>query len=175
MAALPETLTPIPSIQSRMATREKGPMLPSPPTFAPIGQAVMESFSEGVVVFDTHGRMLYANHRARRLIDSLGDPAFVRGPALRERLVALGGRVRALKHGPTDLGEAIFLADGDHAKTLAERERQAIVDTLEVTGGRLAETARRLGISRTTLWRRLREYGLRPHGQKGHVQAARAS
>ena len=120
MAALPETLTPIPSIQSRMATREKGPMLPSPPTFAPIGQAVMESFSEGVVVFDTHGRMLYANHRARRLIDSLGDPAFVRGPALRERLVALGGRVRALKHGPTDLGEAIFLADGDHAKTLAE-------------------------------------------------------
>ena len=150
-------------------------MLPSPPTFAPIGQAVMESFSEGVVVFDTHGRMLYANHRARRLIDSLGDPAFARGPALRERLVALGGRVRALKHGPTDLGEAIFLADGDHAKTLAERERQAIVDTLELTGGRLAETARRLGISRTTLWRRLREYGLRPHGQKGHVPAARAS
>jgi len=150
-------------------------MLPSPLSFAPIGQAVMESFSEGVVVFDTHGRMLYANHRARRLIESLGDPAFLRGPALREHLVALGGRVRTLKHGPTDLGEAIFLADGDHAKTLAERERQAIVDTLEVTGGRLAETARRLGISRTTLWRRLREYGLRQQGEKGHVASARAS
>ncbi len=175
MTALAETLTPNPSMQSRMATREKSPMLPSPLSFAPIGQAVMESFSEGVVVFDTHGRMLYANHRARRLIESLGDPAFLRGPALREHLVALGGRVRTLKHGPTDLGEAIFLADGDHAKTLAERERQAIVDTLEVTGGRLAETARRLGISRTTLWRRLREYGLRQQGEKGHVASARAS
>src|SRR2546425_1202495 len=47
----------------------------------------------------------------------------------------------------------------------AGRERQAILDTLEVTHGKLAETARRLGISRTTLWRRLRAYGLRPNGQ----------
>src|SRR5256884_1759115 len=39
-----------------------------------------------------------------------------------------------------------------------------IFDTLEVTHGKLAETARRLGISRTTLWRRLRAYGLRPNG-----------
>ena len=35
------------------------------------------------------------------------------------------------------------------------------LDTLEATQGKLAETARRLGISRTTLWRRLREYGLK--------------
>jgi len=31
---------------------------------------------------------------------------------------------------------------------------------LEATSGRLAEAARRLGISRTTLWRRLKSYGL---------------
>jgi transcriptional regulator of acetoin/glycerol metabolism len=49
------------------------------------------------------------------------------------------------------------------AKTLAERERQAILDTLEGTSGKLAETARRLGISRTTLWRRLRAYGIDRH------------
>ncbi|HEU5260677.1 MAG TPA: helix-turn-helix domain-containing protein [Gemmatimonadales bacterium] len=130
----------------------------------------MESFGEAIVVFDSSGRMIYANERARRVIDGLGDPAFLRGAALRERLLALGGRARSLKHGAAELGEAIFLADRDRSKTLAERERQAIIETLEATQGKLAETARRLGISRTTLWRRLRAYGLRP----GEGQSTRA-
>ncbi|HXV87247.1 MAG TPA: helix-turn-helix domain-containing protein [Gemmatimonadales bacterium] len=43
--------------------------------------------------------------------------------------------------------------------TLALQERRAILERLESTGWRLAETARQLGISRTTLWRRLRAYG----------------
>src|SRR2546422_2518332 len=73
-----------------------------------------------------------------------------------------------------ELGEVVFLpgASGD-SPTLAERERQAILDTLEVTHGKLAETARRLGISRTTLWRRLRAYGLRPDGNGGSGAATR--
>jgi transcriptional regulator of acetoin/glycerol metabolism len=58
-------------------------------------------------------------------------------------------------------GEAVFLV-GDSAPTLAEQERQAILGALAATGGRLAEAARRLGISRTTLWRRLRAYGEPP-------------
>ena len=68
----------------------------------------------------------------------------------------------------------VFLPDGEHSPTLAERERQAILDTLAVTQGKLAETARRLGISRTTLWRRLRAYGLRHNGHGGASSAARA-
>ncbi len=44
--------------------------------------------------------------------------------------------------------------------TLLKRERQAITATLQDTSGKLAETARRLGISRTTLWRRLKSYGM---------------
>src|SRR5437016_6181157 len=90
------------------------------------------------------------------------------GDNLRERLMAFGGRTRTLKQGSLELGEVVFLpgASGD-SPTLAERERQAILDTLEVTHGKLAETARRLGISRTTLWRRLRAYGLRPNGNGG--------
>ena len=143
---------------------------PAPPAFASLGQAVLESFGEGIVVFDGSGRMIYANERARRVIDGLSDPAFLRGAALRERLLALGGRARSLKHGAAELGEAVFLPDGDRSKTLAERERQAIIETLEATQGKLAETARRLGISRTTLWRRLRAYGLRP----GEGQSTRA-
>jgi len=152
-----------------MAAREKNPSLPPPLSFAPLGQAVMETFSEGVVVFDPYGRMLYANQRARRTLDALGGGAPLRGENLRDRLVAFGGRARTLKQGSLELGEVVFLSDGGESPTLAERERQAILDTLEVTHGKLAETARRLGISRTTLWRRLRAYGLRPnnHGASG--------
>ncbi len=148
-------------MQGRMAARDKTPSAPPQYAFAPLGQAVMETVSEGLVVFDPYGRMLYANQRARRTIDALGDGG--RGDTLRQRLVAFGGRSRALKQGSLELGEAVFLPDGDPGRTLAERERQAILDTLEATRGKLAETARRLGISRTTLWRRLRAYGLRSH------------
>jgi len=161
-------------MQGRMSAREKNSSLPPQPAFAPLGQAVLETFGEGVVVFDPYGRMLYANQRARRVIEGLGDGATHRGDHLRERLVAFGGRARTLKQGSMELGEAVFLPEGDHGRTLAERERQAILDTLEVTHGKLAETARRLGISRTTLWRRLRAYGLRPNGQAGHATGARA-
>ncbi|PYP48249.1 MAG: hypothetical protein DMD42_01430 [Gemmatimonadetes bacterium] len=156
-----------------MAAREKNPGLPPPLSFAPLGQAVMETFSEGVIVFDSYGRMVYANQRARRTLDALGDGVSHRGENARERLIAFGGRARTLKQGSLELGEVVFLPDGVDSPTLAERERQAILDTLEVTHGKLAETARRLGISRTTLWRRLRAYGLRPNGHRGTGAATR--
>src|ERR1041385_1457478 len=89
-----------------MPAREKTPGLPPQSSFAPLGQAVMESFGEGVVVFDPYGRMLYANQRARRTLDAVGDGAAHRGENLRDRLVAFGGRVRSLKQGSVDLGEA---------------------------------------------------------------------
>ncbi|MND07122.1 DNA-binding transcriptional regulator DhaR [compost metagenome] len=44
--------------------------------------------------------------------------------------------------------------------TLAERERQDIEGALAEAGWQLAVAARRLGISRTTLWRRLKQYQL---------------
>jgi len=161
-------------MHGHMSAREKNSSLQPQPGIAPLGEAVLETFGEGVVVFDPYGRMLYANQRARRVIEGLGHGAAHRGDHLRERLMAFGGRARTLKQGSMELGEAVFLPEGDHGRTLAERERQAILDTLEVTHGKLAETARRLGISRTTLWRRLRAYGLRAEGQAGHVSGARA-
>ncbi|HEX9420960.1 MAG TPA: helix-turn-helix domain-containing protein [Methylomirabilota bacterium] len=133
----------------------------------------METFSEGVIVFDSYGRMVYANQRGRRTLDALGDGVSHRGENVRERLIAFGGRARTLKQGSVELGEVVFLPDGVDSPTLADRERQAILDTLEVTHGKLAETARRLGISRTTLWRRLRAYGLRPNGHRGTGAATR--
>jgi PAS domain-containing protein len=108
----------------------------------------VETFSEGVVVFDPYGRMVYANQRARRTLDALGDGVPHRGENLRERLMAFGARARALKQGSLELGEVVFMPEGGDSPTLAERERQAILDTLEVTHGKLAETARRSAVRR---------------------------
>jgi transcriptional regulator with PAS, ATPase and Fis domain len=128
------------------------PMSGTPATFSPLVRAVIDTVTEGVVVFDPQGRVLYANSSARRVIDGQnGD--------VRNRLQSLGARFSQLKSGTQTLGEAAILPSAG-STTLAERERQAIADTLQDTSGKLAETARRLGISRTTLWRRLKSYGL---------------
>ena len=148
---------------AHMTPREKTASLPPLFSVSPLGQAVMESFGEGIVLFDSYGRIVYANALAKRAAGIEGDVAAHRVESLRPRLLALGGRVAPLRSGAASLGEAVFLPRMNEPRTLAERERQAIVDTLERTSGKLAETARRLGISRTTLWRRLKAYGLRPH------------
>ncbi len=125
-----------------------------PATFSPLVRAVIDSVSEGVVIFDQQGRLLYANAPARRVIDGQNG-----GGDVRNRLQTLGARFTPLKNGPQNLGEAAILPQTGPL-TLAERERQAITATLQDTSGKLAETARRLGISRTTLWRRLKSYGM---------------
>jgi len=122
----------------------------------PLAGAVMEAITGGIVVFDTAGQVVFANAAARRAVGGGG----MNGTAGRAQLLALGGRSTRLRSGSQDLGEVIFLAAGEDDRTLAERERRAILDTLEVTEGKLVEAARRLGISRTTLWRRLKAYGL---------------
>ena len=123
-----------------------------PGAFSPLVRAVIDAVSEGTVVFDSQGRLLYANASARRVIDGQnGD--------VRHRLQSLGARFAPLKNGTQPLGEAAILPSSGPL-TLAAREKQAITETLQDTSGKLAETARRLGISRTTLWRRLKSYGL---------------
>ena len=135
-----------------MIDKPIAPTATAPGAFSPLVRAVIDSVSEGIVVFDPQGRVLYANATARRVIDGQnGD--------VRHRLQGLGARFAALKNGAQALGEAAILpATGP--LTLADRERRAIAETLQDTSGKLAATARRLGISRTTLWRRLKSYGL---------------
>ena len=139
------------------------PLTQAPPSLTPLGRALLDSIREGVVVFDTDGHVLYANQEAQR---SIGNGAPNGGtPAKDEllpRLSAMGARILPLRIPDSQAGAAAVIPPKtDRGRTLAERERQAIIDTLEATQGKLAETARRLGISRTTLWRRLREYGLK--------------
>ena len=129
-----------------------------PSVFSPLAKALLDGFSEGVVVFAPNGKILYANAQAREALDTpieLEDAT-----SLQPKLAAMGGRVRSLKAGTLELGEAMFIPGVSGPSTLADREREAIVKSLDIHNWRLAETARYLGISRTTLWRRMREFGI---------------
>ena len=61
-------------------------------------------------------------------------------------------------------GLTLRLALPDHASdrviTLTDLEENAIRETLERLNGNQSEAARRLGISRSTLWRKMKDYGI---------------
>ena len=143
---MPDTHTPVPSV------------------FSPLAKALLDGFSEGVVVFDPQGKVLYANAQAREALSGL-ESDDEDSQNLMPRLAAMGGRLRPLRIGALELGEAMFIPGIEGPTTLADREKDAIVRTLDAHGWKLAETAKHLGISRTTLWRRLKAYGLHRDGR----------
>ena len=146
------------------------PLSSLPSVFSPLAKALLDGFSEGVVVFDVEGRLLYANQPAREALAGmdLADHA----PDLMPRLAALGGRLRPLRVGALELGEAMFIPGVEGPTTLAAREKEAIVKTLDANNWKLAETAKHLGISRTTLSRRLKAYGLHRDGRSKWAQTS---
>lgn len=133
----------------------------------PLLRAVIEAIGECVVVLDGDGRVAYISPCARASVRaSFRDPDASPAAAgeVVSQLIEQGGRRVPLQLDSQVLGEAIFLPPGGGGReaSLADRERRAILETLQATGGRLAAAARHLGISRTTLWRRLRAYGVQP-------------
>jgi transcriptional regulator of acetoin/glycerol metabolism len=134
-----------------------------PSVFSPLARALLDGFSEGVIVFDAQGRVMYANQQAREALKAFDLSAEARD--LLPQLSALGGRLRPLRIGQLELGEAMFIPGVAGPATLAEREKEAIVKMLDANSWKLADTARHLGISRTTLWRRLKAYGLHRDGR----------
>ncbi|MGD2134817.1 MAG: helix-turn-helix domain-containing protein [Gemmatimonadales bacterium] len=132
-----------------------------PTILTPLARALLDDLSEGVVVFDADGELAYVNRAGRSVVQGI-DGGSTRADQLMPKLARLGARISPLWVEGAKVGEAVYLpaAEDDGPRTLAARERQAIIGTLEATGWRLTESARRLGISRTTLWRRLRSYGL---------------
>ncbi|HDN9019051.1 TPA: sigma-54-dependent Fis family transcriptional regulator [Aeromonas salmonicida] len=115
----------------------------------------------------------------QRLLSEM-DPALQLTPEAEQQLLAhpLPGNVRQLKqalevacvlaeglgwiepahlHLPYVPTEAGALPMGERATTLREQNRLRVQQTLAACGGNVSEAARQLGISRTTLYRTLRE------------------
>ena len=57
-------------------------------------------------------------------------------------------------------GASFATFSGDHVPTLDELERAHILKVLELCEGQKTKAAQMLGINRTTLWKKLRQYGL---------------
>jgi transcriptional regulator of acetoin/glycerol metabolism len=146
-----------------------------PSVFSPLAKALLDSFNEGVIVFGQDGKIVYFNVPARHALDEAGLDRTSEKDDLLPELAGLGGRLSPLKVGNLEIGEAIFLPKREGPTTLAEREKEAIVRSLESHNWRLAETAKTLGISRTTLWRRLRAYGLHRDGRSARWDEQAAS
>jgi two-component system response regulator AtoC len=69
------------------------------------------------------------------------------------------GPTLELSHLTPELrGESPPLPDED--LSVKDQEKNAIIKSLSAAGGVKGEAARRLGISRSTLWRKIREYGI---------------
>ncbi len=105
---------------------------------------------------------------AMRLLQGYAWPGNVRElfAALQSAHIRAGDRRMEAQHLPEDVrgsrrgpaGEA----EGERYRSEqpAADERSAIVDALERTGGARTAAARQLGMSRTTLWRKMKEYGI---------------
>lgn len=59
-----------------------------------------------------------------------------------------------------DLGPVEIMDEGGHLRSLEDIERDLIEFAIETYAGRMSEVARRLGVGRSTLYRKVREYEL---------------
>ncbi len=126
---------------------------------------------------------ILADHFMRNYARKYGRPVRRLSPEAMATIAASPwpGNVRALRHA---LERAVILCEGDTLRpsdfplpridratsepdegprpgtTLADLERQAIVGALERHAGNVSHAARELGITRTSLYRRMGKYGL---------------
>ena len=79
------------------------------------------------------------------------------------RLLSQGESVVELADLPREIRAGFAQEDScPHRGYLAEVERKAILDMLEVSRGNCAQAASLLGVAKTTVYRKLKEYGVEP-------------
>ena len=103
---------------------------------------------------------------AMRILTSHGWPGNVREleNALEHAFVQCRGDLIRVEDLPRSLGSEPRLSDAEvpaaGERPLEEGERRVLLRVLEDVQGNRGEAARRLGVSRTTLWRKMKTYGL---------------
>jgi two-component system response regulator AtoC len=112
--------------------------------------------------------------RARARLLDYSYPGNIRelAHALEHAIVLARGHTVDLEHLPTELTGAPAGVDASTstrplAQAVREFERDYLVNALKVSGGIRVRAAQLLGISRKTLWTKLRELGI-GHGDGGH-------
>ena len=82
----------------------------------------------------------------------------------------------ASSEGSAPVDSPVRILDGrGHLRTLEEIERDLIQLAIEVYAGHMSEVARRLGIGRSTLYRKVREQGLEGLVKGGESEADAAA
>jgi transcriptional regulator with PAS, ATPase and Fis domain len=129
---------------------------------------------------------LLVEHFLKIFSEKIGRPNITVSPSAMERLMSYDypGNVRELKHAietavticrgniielcclPVELRETemkhvapLICGNSPLTERIKTFERETIAHVLEETGGKKKEAAKKLGISRETLWRKLKEYG----------------
>jgi transcriptional regulator of acetoin/glycerol metabolism len=115
--------------------------------------AALDALDDGLIVCSPAGTVLFANRAARLALH------VVPGQSRRDDVLEAAGAV-PVREQPVGGGVVLMLGRPASVIPLAEGERAAIEGALRESGWQLSLAARRLGISRTTLWRRLKGYGL---------------
>ncbi|MEK7467433.1 MAG: sigma-54 dependent transcriptional regulator [Planctomycetota bacterium] len=132
---------------------------------------------------------LLAQHFVQKYASRFHRPTHSIDPAAMRRLVAHGwaGNVRELENvieravalGATDLVRVDDLPpefgakpgggerEEGQLKTLEDAEREYILEAVNRCAGNLAHAAKGLGIGRTTLWRKLKRYGMQVEPEDG--------
>lgn len=85
-----------------------------------------------------------------RELRNVVEHALVNATTDRIRLLDLPAEARAKAHG----------GPGRPAEPITEREKRRIADAVAAAGGNRTEAAKKLGVSRVTLWKKMRKLGL---------------